>query len=70
MYKRQLRRLTEAAEYIRRTEPQSPVPLLVFRAVGWARMPLQGWLAEVVKDESALGSILELLAVKREDGGG
>jgi len=65
-----LRRLTEAAEYIRRTEPQSPVPLLVFRAVGWARMPLQGWLAEVVKDESALGSILELLAVKREDGGG
>lgn len=63
-----LRRLTEAAEYLRRTEPQSPVPFLIQRAVSWARMPLDGWLTEVVKDQGTLESIRELLAV-RADGG-
>ena len=64
-----LRRLTEAADYLRRTEPQSPVPYLVFRAVAWARMPLDGWLSEVVKDSGTLESIRELLAVRPEGGG-
>lgn len=65
-----LQRLTEAAEYLRRTEPQSPVPFLVHRAVAWARMPLEGWLAEVVKDGATLESIRELLAVRPDDSGG
>ena len=54
-----LRALNDIAGFFRRTEPHSPVAYLLDRAVTWANMPLEQWLAEVVRDESTLSSIRE-----------
>jgi predicted component of type VI protein secretion system len=57
------RRLREAAEYLRRTEPHSPVPYLVERAVNWGQMPFQEVLRDVLKDDKARASLLETLGL-------
>lgn len=54
-----LRAISEIAGFFRRTEPHNPVAYLLDRAVEWANMPLEQWLAEVVRDESTLSSIRE-----------
>ena len=54
-----LRALGEIAGFFRRTEPHSPVAYLLERAVAWANLPLEDFLAEVVRDESVLSSIRE-----------
>ena len=54
-----LRALSEIAGFFRRTEPHNPVAYLLDRAVMWANMPLEEWLAEVVRDQSTLSSIRE-----------
>jgi type VI secretion system protein ImpA len=61
-----LRRLSEVAEFFRQTEPHSPVSYLVQRAVRWGQMPLEEWLAEVVKDGVALDHVRETLGIKSE----
>lgn len=58
-----LRRLSEVAEYFKRTEPHSPVSYLVQRAVKWGNMPLESWLQDVVKDDNALYTIRETLGL-------
>jgi type VI secretion system protein ImpA len=57
------RRLREAAEYLRRTEPHSPVPYLVERAINWGQMPFQEMLRDVLKDDKARNVILETLGM-------
>lgn len=57
--------LREAARYFRTHEPHSPAALLVERAVQWAEMPLEDWLATVIKDSSALRQVDELLGIRR-----
>ena len=54
-----LRTISEIAGFFRRTEPHNPVAYLLDRAVYWANMPLEQWLAEVVRDEGTLSSIRE-----------
>ncbi|QIL20894.1 type VI secretion system protein TssA [Thermomonas sp. HDW16] len=54
-----LRALGEIAGFFRRTEPHSPVAYLLDRAVYWANMPLDQFLAEIIRDESTLSSIRE-----------
>ena len=54
-----LRALAEIAGFFRRTEPHSPVAYLLERAVTWANMPLEQFLAELIRDESTLSSIRE-----------
>ncbi|MDE2406829.1 MAG: type VI secretion system protein TssA [Xanthomonadaceae bacterium] len=54
-----LRALGDIAGYFRRTEPHSPVAYLLERAVTWANMPLEQWLAEVVRDDGMLSTIRE-----------
>jgi type VI secretion system protein ImpA len=61
------RQLQEVAEYLRRTEPHSPVAYLVQRAVRWGAMPLEEVLREVVKDGGALQKIQETLGLESED---
>jgi type VI secretion system protein ImpA len=56
-----LKRLSDVAEFFRKTEPHSPVSYLVQRAVKWGNMPLDNWLQEVIKDESVLGQLRETL---------
>lgn len=59
------RRLEEAADYLMRTEPHSPVPYLVKRAVGWGAMPLEELLQELLDSESDLKQIYRLLGTGR-----
>ena len=54
-----LRALNDIAGFFRRTEPHSPVAYLLERAVLWANMPLEQFLAELIRDEGTLSSIRE-----------
>lgn len=54
-----LRAISEIAGFFRRTEPHNPVAYLLDRAVMWANMPLEDWLAEVIRDQGTLSSIRE-----------
>jgi type VI secretion system protein ImpA len=53
-----------AAQYFKHNEPHSPVALLAERAAKWAEMPLEQWLASVIKDEATLGQLRELLDIQ------
>jgi type VI secretion system protein ImpA len=64
-----LRRLSEVAEFFRRTEPHSPVAYLVQRAVHWGEMPLEVWLREVIGDEAVLARVRETLGLKDQSTG-
>lgn len=64
-----LRQLEGIAAFFRRTEPHSPVAYLAEKAVRWANMPLHEWLRSVVKDDSALLRVEELLGVEERAGG-
>jgi type VI secretion system ImpA family protein len=56
-------RLSEAAEFLLRTEPHSPVPHLVRRAVSWGSLSLDALLPELVRDNNQLAEILRLLQI-------
>lgn len=56
--------LTEASDYLLRTEPHSPTPYLVKRAVQWGAMPLGQLLEELVPGTDDLKSIFALLAIR------
>lgn len=58
------RRLDEVADYLLRTEPHSPVPYLVKRAVGWGNMPLAELLQELLDSESDLKQLYRLLGTR------
>lgn len=55
------RRLSEAADYLLRTEPHSPTPYLVKRAVEWGNMSLPELLQQIVRNEGELTEIDRLL---------
>lgn len=58
-----LRQLERIAEFFRQTEPHSPISYAVQRAVKWGNMPLEMWLADVVKDGATLESLREILGL-------
>jgi type VI secretion system ImpA family protein len=60
------RRLSEAADYLLRTEPHSPAPYLVKRAVSWGGMSLAELLVELMAGNNDLKTIYNLLGI-RED---
>lgn len=51
--------LRMAANYLLETEPHSPVPYLVQRAISWGQMPLNQVLAELLNDDR--GRVFNLL---------
>lgn len=55
------RRLAEAADYLLRTEPHSPTPYLVKRAVEWGSMSLQEVLQQIVRNDGEMQEINRLL---------
>src|SRR5690606_38548275 len=57
-------RLSEAADYLLRTEPHSPVPYLVKRAVGWGNLSLAELLMELVGAPDDLVTIQRLLGMR------
>jgi type VI secretion system protein ImpA len=60
-------RLAQAADYLLRTEPHSPTPYLVKRAVSWGSLPLQELLLELVNDRSDLRALYTLLGMQAKD---
>lgn len=52
-----LQSLRDIAAFFKRTEPHSPVSFMLGKAVAWADMPLDEWLAEVVRDDAVLAGI-------------
>jgi type VI secretion system protein ImpA len=63
-----LRKLSEVAEYFLNSEPHSPVSYLIQRAVKWGNMPLDAWLADVLKDGAALETMRETLGMNTNNG--
>jgi type VI secretion system protein ImpA len=56
--------LAGVAQFFKQTEPQSPVPYLIERAIKWGNMPLEGWLKDVIKDGNVIDSIRDVLGTK------
>ena len=60
------RLLESVADYLQRTEPHSPTPYLVRRAVGWGQMPLPDLMREVMREEGDLNRFFAMLSLKIE----
>jgi type VI secretion system protein ImpA len=60
------RRLAEAAEYLLRTEPHSPSPYLVKRAIAWGSMSLEELLPHLVRNNGELVDIFRLLQIGKQ----
>jgi type VI secretion system protein ImpA len=60
-------RLTEAADYLLRTEPHSPVPYLIRRAVSWGNMSLAELLNEFIDRADDLVAIQVLLGMRKKE---
>jgi type VI secretion system protein ImpA len=58
------RRLSEAADYLLRTEPHSPAPYLVKRAVAWGGMSLAELLGELLAGNNDVKTIYNLLGIR------
>lgn len=59
-------RLREVADFLKRTEPHSPVAYLVQRAIKWGDMSLESVIAELVKNNDVRKQIYETLGLKSE----
>lgn len=59
------RAMAEASEFLMRTEPHSPVPYLVRRAIAWGNMSLADLLEELLQKNTDINTIYALLGMKR-----
>lgn len=58
-------RLREASDYLMRTEPHSPVPYLVRRAINWGNLSLAELLEELLQKNADLTTINNLLGIRK-----
>jgi type VI secretion system protein ImpA len=58
------RMLEAVAQYLQKTEPHSPTPYLVMRAVTWGRMSLGDLMQEIVREEGDMSRYFSLLGIK------
>jgi type VI secretion system protein ImpA len=58
------RTLEVVAAYLLKTEPHSPTPYLVKRAVAWGRMSLADLMQEVVREEGDIARYFSLLGIQ------
>ena len=56
--------LLEISNFFQRTEPHSPLPYLLRKAVRWGKMPLTDLLRELVEDQSILVNIYRLTGIE------
>jgi type VI secretion system ImpA family protein len=54
--------LAEAADFLVRTEPHSPVPYLVRRAISWGEMSLETLMTDLIRNTNDLAEISRLLS--------
>lgn len=62
--KHALKLLAQIQEYFATNEPHSPVTALLGRAIDWADMPLDQWLAHIIKDDSQLAALSDMIGIK------
>ena len=60
-------RLSEAADYLLKTEPHSPTPYLVKRAVAWGSMSLLELFQQIIRNESEMQEINRLLRLASKE---
>ena len=58
------RLLEIAAAFLEQTEPHSPTPYLIKRAITWGRLPLPELMQEVIREEGDISRYFSLLGVK------
>ncbi|MGF6394536.1 type VI secretion system protein TssA [Pseudomonas plecoglossicida] len=58
--------LAGIAQFFKHSEPQSPVPYLIERAIKWGNMPLEGWLSDVIKDSNVVDNIRDVLGTREK----
>ena len=58
------RLLELAAAFLEHTEPHSPTPYLIKRAITWGRLPLPELMQEVIKEEGDISRYFSLLGIK------
>lgn len=58
--------LAEAADFLSRTEPHSPVPYLIRRAIRWGGMPLADLLAELLEEGHDRMRLMEMLDMTQD----
>jgi type VI secretion system protein ImpA len=56
--------LAEIADFLEQTEPHSPTPHLLRRAVNWGSLPFAQLLPELIRNQSELSEIARLLSLK------
>lgn len=63
-----LKLLGQIQDYFATNEPHSPVTFLLGRAIDWADMPLDQWLAHIIKNEDQLSTLSDMIGIqpKRE----
>lgn len=61
-----LNMILEAANFFRQTEPHSPLPYLLERAVRWGKMPLPLLLREIVQDDQSWSNLCNLTGIEVE----
>ncbi len=61
------RLLSLAADYLMRTEPHSPAPYLVRRAINWGSMSLSDVLKEMLRNNADLATVYTLLGIRSAD---
>jgi type VI secretion system protein ImpA len=61
------RALAAAADFLTATEPHSPAPYLVRRAIKWGRMSLSELLRELLRDNADLPTVYNLLGIRDSD---
>ncbi|MDD5720260.1 MAG: type VI secretion system protein TssA [Candidatus Krumholzibacteria bacterium] len=61
------RRLREVADFLRRTEPHSPVSALLERAVRWGNMTFEDLFRDVVQSQDARGEVGKILGLQLFD---
>lgn len=62
------RTLEAVADYLSKTEPHSPTPYLIRRAVNWGRMPLPELMAEIMREEGDLNRMISVLGLQYKSG--
>ena len=56
-----LKRLADLSDFFYKTEPHSPISYLIRRAVKWGEMPLEQLLMDVIKDDSVIADLRQIL---------
>jgi predicted component of type VI protein secretion system len=62
-------RIAQVADYLQRTEPHSPTPYLLRRAIHWGRLDLNQLLLELTSNGMDFMQVIRLLGIGQDESG-